>query len=148
MIAASKISRTGKAPDPETLLERKLKACRLFLAATTKLKAALAEENAGAALQLLQDRGELIRVIGVLDNLIDRGHPPRGEIKGGGNSCRRRIRQTLQDIERENLACERLSAAHCRDLIVRLCSLRQQGKGVREYASPGEALPKFISCKS
>ncbi len=150
MIPDAEISRTGigKDHDPKMLLERKLKACLFFLSTTSKLKEALAEEKTETALQLLQDRAELIRVIGVLDNLIDHGNPSSGNSGGSGDVCRRRILHTLQEIERENMACERLSAAHCGDLLARLSSLRQQGKGLKEYSSLGEGLPKFISCKS
>ncbi|HOF04096.1 MAG TPA: hypothetical protein PLH54_00630 [Syntrophales bacterium] len=141
---------TASSLDPEVLLERKLKACRLFLATTTKLKAALAEEEEGAAAgQLLQDREELIRVIGILDHLIERESPsPVVRQNAPGNACRRKILETLQAIEIENQACARLSAARRRDLLDRLAGLRQQGQGIKEYSSPGEGPPKFISCKS
>ena len=102
MIPDAEISRTGigKDHDPKMLLERKLKACLFFLSTTVKLKEALAEEKTETALQLLQDRAELIRVIGVLDNLIDHGNPSSVNSGGSGDVCRRRILHTLQEIER------------------------------------------------
>jgi len=138
--------------DAHTLLARKLKAFQHFLTATRELKAALATTSTGAIQRLLQDRDELIRIIAVLDNAIG-----REDFRGKSLPCSRKseifleIRQTLELIASENLACEELAAFHCREMKNGLNETRQIGTGFRVYTRSTDALgrpPKFISFRS
>jgi len=138
--------------DAHTLLARKLKAFQHFLTATRELKAALATTSTGAIQRLLQDRDELIRIIAVLDDAIGKNDSlERSFSRSHKSEIIIEIRQTLELIASENLACEELAAFHCREMKNGLNETRQIGTGFRVYTRSTDALgrpPKFISFRS
>ncbi|MDI9570843.1 MAG: hypothetical protein QM278_08985 [Pseudomonadota bacterium] len=135
-----------KSYDIDLLLERKLKACRHFLATTRELKNALAAEEMSEALHLIQDREKLIHVIEVLDNLMN--PEALSSRMGQREDLFREMRLVLDRMAKENLACEELSTNRCLNLKDEFSRLRQQGQVIKEYAARDSRPPQFLSLKS
>jgi hypothetical protein len=133
--------------------EKKLKLCGDFLAATIKLKEALARDAIEEAAGLIRKRSALVSAIDDIDKRIARH---AGKTAVGINPADNRERTALTEKITDRLKqafivngeCEDLAAGRRQELKDELGIVNREAAGIRGYARRGEKTPKFLNIKT
>ena len=134
-------------------LERKLRACNDFLAATVSLKKALENDETKIMTDLIKRREQLIATIDGLDRRIIR-YLQAGSVDRRSATLRQmnKIAEALsariKQIVSANQECEAIAAGRCEECRKDMTMITQKEEGLQGYAQHRQRVPKFLSVRT
>ncbi|MCX7635068.1 MAG: hypothetical protein N2Z74_04905 [Syntrophales bacterium] len=136
--------------DVDLILARKAKAAALLLSVTEEMQHVLAEDRIRDLLPLINRRGEIMRVIDILDHAVEakRSEQDINILPHDSVETLGQIQATLAKIAIENERCMTMLTSRCYELKRDIALLIQEEEGVRGYQTGNCEVPRFLNIKS